>query len=145
MSDGNKTEQIPAKQQHNPGERALGLTASDRLFLIVIILICVSTFAVRQVQLRISTDNKLQVVRSETNAPLYQLEINSATWVEWMQLDGIGEMTARKIVADRDSNGPFESIADITRVKGIGAVTLKKMEPHLRCELCQSGNTEAPR
>ena len=33
---------------------------------------------------------------------------------------GIGAATAEKIVADREANGPFSSIDDLTRVSGIG-------------------------
>lgn len=50
----------------------------------------------------------------------YRLDINNASWVEWAQLDGIGETLAQAIVADRQANGPFLSIDDIARVKGIG-------------------------
>jgi len=62
----------------------------------------------------------------------FRLDINSASWVEWTQIEGIGEATANKIVADRDSNGPFRSIEGLLRVKGIGPKTLEKMRPFLR-------------
>lgn len=63
---------------------------------------------------------------------VYQIDINQATWSEWAQLPGIGETLARRIVAERESDGPFKSIDDLRRVKGIGAKTLEKMRPHLR-------------
>ena len=62
----------------------------------------------------------------------FRIDINSASWVEWTQIDGIGETTAQKIIADRDANGPFDSIQDLLRVKGIGPKTLDKMRPFLR-------------
>jgi competence protein ComEA len=62
----------------------------------------------------------------------FRIDINSASWVEWTQIDGIGEVTANKIVTDRDSNGPFRTINDLLRVKGIGPKTLEKMRPFLR-------------
>jgi competence protein ComEA len=37
-----------------------------------------------------------------------------------MSLNGIGEATAQKIIADREKNGPFSSVDDLTRVSGIG-------------------------
>jgi competence protein ComEA len=61
----------------------------------------------------------------------FRVEMNSATWIEWSQLDGIGGTLARRIVADRESRGPFQSIDEITRVKGIGPKTLEKLRPHL--------------
>ncbi len=61
----------------------------------------------------------------------FRLEVNSATWVEWMQLDGIGPAMANRIVADREVNGPFVSIDDLERVPGIGSGTLDRIRPAL--------------
>lgn len=48
------------------------------------------------------------------------VNINTATAQELQTLRGIGEATAEKIIADREANGPFKSIDDLTRVSGIG-------------------------
>ena len=64
-------------------------------------------------------------------AYVFQVDANRATWIEWAQLDGIGEKLAKRIVADRSEHGPFQSVEDLRRVKGIGAKTLEKMRPHL--------------
>jgi competence protein ComEA len=61
----------------------------------------------------------------------YQIDINRATWVEWSQLDGIGETLARRIVEDREQHGPFASVDDVLRVKGIGRQKLEAMRRHL--------------
>ncbi|HUG93496.1 MAG TPA: helix-hairpin-helix domain-containing protein [Planctomycetaceae bacterium] len=61
-----------------------------------------------------------------------QLDINAATWVEWMQLPGIGETLSRRIVADREQNGPFAGIDDLQRVRGIGPKTVERIRPWLR-------------
>jgi competence protein ComEA len=61
----------------------------------------------------------------------YRVDINCATWVEWTQLEGIGETLARRIVADREQNGPFRDVDDVLRVRGIGRVRLNAMRPHL--------------
>ena len=53
------------------------------------------------------------------------VNINTATAAELTQLEGIGETKALAIVADRDANGPFESEGDLTRVRGIGDVTVE--------------------
>lgn len=61
----------------------------------------------------------------------FRIDINSASWVEWTQIEGIGEVTAQKIIDDRQANGPFRSVQDLLRVKGIGPKTLEKMRPFL--------------
>ncbi len=40
-------------------------------------------------------------------------------------LQGIGPKKAAAIVADRNKNGPFKSLDDLTRVKGISAKTVE--------------------
>lgn len=49
-----------------------------------------------------------------------RVNINTADAAALQQLDGVGEATARKIVADREANGPFRTIEDLKRVSGIG-------------------------
>lgn len=62
----------------------------------------------------------------------FSVDVNTATWVEWMQVPEVGEKLARAIVHDRETNGPFQSVDELTRVKGIGNKTLDKMRPFLR-------------
>lgn len=61
-----------------------------------------------------------------------RININTATALQLQELDGIGEATAAKIIADREANGPFRTIEDLTRVSGIGE---KKLEA-LRDRIC---------
>lgn len=67
----------------------------------------------------------------QTTAYVFRINVNTATWIEWAQLDGIGEKLAKRIVAHRTEHGPFASVEDVGRVKGIGAKTLDKIRPHL--------------
>jgi competence protein ComEA len=59
------------------------------------------------------------------------VNINTATAAELARLNGIGETKALAIVADRDTNGPFHSEGDLTRVRGIGDVTVEKNADHI--------------
>jgi competence protein ComEA len=86
---------------------------------------------------------RVEIDRQQAGAYEFQLDINRATWVEWMQLEDIGETLARRIVADRVANGPFRSIDDLNRVSGIGPKTLEAIRPHLRCPDCPT-TTETP-
>lgn len=67
----------------------------------------------------------------------FQVEVNSATWIEWMQLRGIGPALAHRIVADRSHHGPFLRIEDLQRVDGIGPATLDQIRPWLVLDLPQ--------
>ena len=49
-----------------------------------------------------------------------KVNINTASADELTSLSGIGDVTARKIIADRESNGAFKKPEDIKRVSGIG-------------------------
>ena len=61
----------------------------------------------------------------------FRVDVNNATWVDWIQLPGIGQTMAERILADLDRNGPFLSIDDVTRVRGIGPKTLDQIRPWL--------------
>lgn len=74
---------------------------------------------------------QVEIDRQPAGVYLYRIEINRATWVEWAQLDGIGETLARRIVADREQRGPFTGVNDLLRVRGIGRVKLEAMRAHL--------------
>jgi competence protein ComEA len=55
------------------------------------------------------------------------LNINSATAEQLSAvLSGVGDAKAKAIVAFRDQNGPFESIEELTKVKGIGNALLQR-------------------
>lgn len=53
------------------------------------------------------------------------VNINSADAQTLASLKGIGPAKAAAIVADRDANGPFVSVEDLVRVKGIGEQTVE--------------------
>lgn len=65
--------------------------------------------------------------RSDASAPAAKVNINTATSEQLQQVNGIGPATAEKIVQDREANGPFASVDDITRVSGIGEKKLEAM------------------
>ena len=118
--------------------RHLGLSHSDRWFLIVVAVLISGLCLHRLWIYSQSGFETIHLQTPESSEFTFTFDINQGTWVEWMQLEGVGETTARKIVADRDEHGPFLSIDDVQRIPGIGTVTLEKMRPHLRCDECGS-------
>ena len=60
----------------------------------------------------------------------YPVNINTASRRELEALPGIGEVLAQRIIDYRNANGPFHSVDDLVKVKGIGEKTLEKIKPY---------------
>ena len=57
-----------------------------------------------------------------------KIDINRAEAWLLEALPGIGEVKAQAIVDYRQQNGPFRNINELTKVKGIGAITYDKIK-----------------
>jgi len=55
------------------------------------------------------------------------IALNNATAEQLDTLPGVGPATAAKIIADRETNGPFTSVDDLGRVAGIGPKKLEEL------------------
>ena len=60
------------------------------------------------------------------------VDINRATVEEFTQLKGVGEGLAKRIVADRQKNGPFKTTEDLMRVSGIGQKKFDQLKDNIR-------------
>lgn len=60
----------------------------------------------------------------------FPVNINTASKKELDALPGIGETLAQRIIDYRSANGPFSTVDDLTKVKGIGEKTLEKLKPY---------------
>ena len=60
------------------------------------------------------------------------IDLNVAGEEEFDRLPGVGPSKALGIVRDREENGPFASVADLTRVTGLGAKSVERLVPFLR-------------
>jgi competence protein ComEA len=73
----------------------------------------------------------IDIEQAEPIAIDTRIDVNEANWPELALLPGIGEQLAKRIVADRDLNGPFRDADDLQRVRGIGPRTVERMQPFL--------------
>jgi len=115
-------------------QRIFGLLSFVALVLLGVYWIRLSNWGTRTVEIE----------RLPTRQAEFRIDANSATWVEWGQIEGIGDRLARRIVADREQNGPFRSVDDLTRVKGIGPKTLEHLRPWVRVS-SESPSSEPPK
>lgn len=67
--------------------------------------------------------------------PTRIVDIDRAAAEEIERLPRIGPVLAARIVADRDSLGPFGSLDELQRVKGVGPALAKALQPHVTFSL----------
>ena len=69
--------------------------------------------------------------RSPAPAPetLGRLNLNQADATALATLPGIGPALAERIVTYRQENGPFATLNDLTRVRGVGPALVKRLRP----------------
>lgn len=55
-----------------------------------------------------------------------RININTADAQALTQLTGVGQSRAEAIIAYREAHGPFQSLHDLTQVRGIGERTVQE-------------------
>ncbi len=60
------------------------------------------------------------------------VSLGAATAAQLEEIDGIGPVTARKIIEFRDSKGGLGSVDDLDQVSGIGPVTMESLRSALQ-------------
>ena len=96
------------------------------LFVICLILFLGSTI--------VSSQGKEEIMDAEMvekNEMTEKVNINTADMEQLMQLPGVGEGTAKKIIDYRKSNGQFKTLDQLKLIPGIGEKKYKKMEDML--------------
>jgi competence protein ComEA len=57
------------------------------------------------------------------------IDLNRAPARALTAIPGLGERRASDIVADRRAHGPFASVDDLSRVRGVGPATVERVRP----------------
>ena len=60
----------------------------------------------------------------------FPVNINTASARELEALPGIGEVLSQRIIDYRNAHGPFQSVDELIRIKGIGEKTLERIKPY---------------
>jgi competence protein ComEA len=68
---------------------------------------------------------------STKGTPGTKINLNTATAQALELVPGIGPVTAQRIITDREQNGPYTSVDNLTRVPGIKAGILAKIRDYL--------------
>ncbi len=78
----------------------------------------------------ISEESGIIIIESEEETESL-ININKASLAELMNIPGVGESTATKIIEYRTTNGKFETIEDIKNVSGIGDAKFEAMKSYI--------------
>lgn len=66
----------------------------------------------------------------DNDLPLrFQLDLNEADRATLLQIPGVGEKMADRIITFREANGPFHSLQQLLEIQGIGSATLERLRP----------------
>lgn len=122
----------PAADPQAIDSAPLWLRRTDQLVVGALLVALVVLMTIHWLRLSRWGSISVELTSQQPREYFYSLDINSASWVEWAQLDGIGEKLAKRIVADRDERGPFRDANDVGRVRGIHFKQLESMKPFLR-------------
>ena len=78
----------------------------------------------------VGTGSDLAAVQQDGRA---LININRADAETLSLLDGVGEKLSQRIVDYREEHGPFASVEDLMKVKGIGRATYEELLPRIVC------------
>jgi competence protein ComEA len=63
---------------------------------------------------------------------VYRIDLNRADRAELLQLPGVGDNLAQRILDYRQEHGLFRNVNDLTSIKGIGPTTLETLRPWVK-------------
>lgn len=120
-----------ARPSQNIEKRGPVLRRADQLCLALLVIAALAAIAMFWYGQGLSSGRMIDIEQARPLQTTFQVDINSATWPEWLLLPGIGEGLARRIVESREREGRFRDVGDLRRVSGMGPKTMAKIQPYL--------------
>ena len=100
---------------------------ASALFIVALILIYIAVYSPPLVPENIASNKTVAIETSKQistteniSSNSYVININTATVEQFVSLNGIGEILAKRIVDYRTENGKFTNIDELMNVSGIG-------------------------
>ena len=112
-------------------ESSLWLSYSDQRFVLIVLSVALVGLGACWIKMTAVGYDRIDEQSEEIRSHQYRININTASWYEFALLEGIGPSYSKRIIEYRQTHGPFKSIDDLKRVKGIGDQRLEKMRPWL--------------
>jgi competence protein ComEA len=82
-----------------------------------------------------------EVILKARDVPPARIDVHQSSWHEWMLLEGIGEVRARRIVEYREAHGPLRSLDDLRRIPGMPEGWVERAREHLAFGTGEGDNT----
>lgn len=76
----------------------------------------------------VTENNEINISNQEEAVLNSKININTANQTQLEELEGIGKITASRIIEYRKQNGKFKTIEDLKNVKGIGDAKFDKIK-----------------
>jgi len=74
---------------------------------------------------------KTNVAKNAVRKLSYQVDLNHAPQIELLQLPGIGATLAERIVEYREEVEPYQDVADLIKIQGIGVKKRESAMPYV--------------
>jgi competence protein ComEA len=111
-----------------------------RKSILILTFLCLTTFGLNS---SVFAEQPTQPTHPEAQGQADQVDLNIAGLYALKSLKGIGKKLAQRIIDDRKANGPYSSVDQLKRVRGIGKKTVEKNRSRMRVSMPKP-NTSKP-
>lgn len=109
----------------------LDLTRQERVVLISFVFVTLTGITLQHIsKTDLPLKNAFHIIDSERF--YHKIDINRATYKDFLDLPFIGPTTAERIIDYRNEHGPFQDISDLTMIEGVKKGTYRKIGKFLK-------------